>query len=271
MKTRILLCLMLATWCLGGYVRANESQSRESAEELDRAIKEVIAQREYQWRMPREVVEQEEQGLLFEFLEGMANTVKRIWKPIADLWHKIVDWFRERLSPESRPGSSKEWSAGQLNMMIIILIVLLALIVLFFLWRHRKRLREAEVIQAEAILPLPDIADENLVADQLPEEGWQRMAQDLLARGELRLALRAMFMATLSYLAQSQLITVAKFKSNREYWQELRRRAYDRKVMQEAFYENVSSVDQVWYGMYPVTDELLKKFMENVETVKRAA
>ena len=156
-------------------------------------------------------------------------------------------------------------------MMIIILIVLLALIVLFFLWRHRKRMREAEVIQSEAILPLPDIADENLVADQLPEEGWQRMAQDLLTRGELRLALRAMFMATLAYLAQSQLITVAKFKSNREYWQELKRRAYDRKAMQDAFYKNVSSVDRVWYGKHPVTDDLLKEFMENVETVKRMA
>ncbi|MCI0602633.1 hypothetical protein L0156_06430 [bacterium] len=269
MTAKILFGFILASWCLGGFIEANESQ--ETAEQLDRAIKEVIAQREYQWRMPREVVQQEEQGLLFEFLEGVANFMKRVWKPISEWWDKFKEWLRKQFDSGSPPGSSKEWSAGELNVMIIVLIALLLLILVFFLWRHRKRMREAEAVQAEAILPLPDIADENLVADQLPEEGWQRMAQDLLARGELRLALRAMFMATLSYLAQSQFITVAKFKSNREYWQELRRRAYDRKGMQEAFYENVSSVDRVWYGMHPVTDDLLKKFMENVETVKRAA
>ncbi len=54
----------------------------ESAEQLDRAIKEVIAQREYQWRMPREVVEEKDQGLLFEFLEGVSNYVKRFWKMV---------------------------------------------------------------------------------------------------------------------------------------------------------------------------------------------
>jgi hypothetical protein len=242
-----------------------------STEKLDTAIEEVIQQREYQWRMPREVVEEEEQGLLFDFLEGMANTFKRAWKPIARVWNKVTDWLRRQLSSPGPTGSGREWTKGELNLLIVILIIVAALMVLFFLWRHRKSKRELEPMQAEAIVPLPDLSDENLIADQLPEEGWQKLAQDLIARGELRLALRALFMATLAHLAGVQLITVARFKSNRDYLQELKRRAYDRKPIQEAFHQNVSDVDRVWYGMYPVTEDLLNRFLANVEIVKQAA
>ena len=247
------------------------ADSAVDADKLDVAIQEVIQQREYQWRMPREVVDEEEQGLLFDFLEGMANTFKRAWRPVARVWNKITEWLRRLLSPPGANGAGREWSAGELNLLIVILIVLAALLLLFFIWRHRKSKRGTEPMQAEAIVPSPDLSDENIVADQLPEEGWQKLAQDLLARGELRLALRALFMATLAHLAQAQLITVARFKSNREYLQELKRRAYDRKGMQDAFHQNVSDVDSVWYGMDPVTDELLNRFLANVEIVKRAA
>lgn len=247
------------------------TDSADSADKLDVAIQEVIQQREYQWRMPREVVDEEEQGLLFDFLEGMANTFKRAWRPVARVWSKITEWLRKQLSPSGANGPGREWSAGELNLVIVILIVLAALLVLFFIWRHRKNRRAIEPVQAEAMIASPDLTDEEIVADQLPEEGWQKLAQDLLARKELRLALRALFMATLAHLSEAQLITVARFKSNREYLQELKRRAYDRKGVQDAFNQNVSDVDRVWYGMYPVTEELLNRFLANVDIVKRTA
>jgi hypothetical protein len=265
MKAIILFFVLLIS------IQCAAEEPGKSAEKLDKAIEEVIHQREYQWRMPREVVEEEEQGLLFDFLEGMANTFKRAWKPIARIWNKITDWLRRQLSSLGPTGSGREWTKGELNLLIAILIIVAALLVLFFLWRYRKSKRAMEPIQAEAIFPVPDLDDESLIADQLPEEGWQRLAQDLLARGELRLALRALFMATLAHLASAQLITVARFKSNRDYLQELKRRAYDQKPIQEAFHQNVSDVDRVWYGMYPVTEDLLNRFRANAEIVKRVA
>jgi hypothetical protein len=263
MKAIILLFVLLFS-----FQCAAEEETR-SAEKLDLAIEEVIHQREYQWRMPREVVEEEEQGLVYNFLEGMANLVKRAWKPIVRVWNKITDWLRRQLSSPGPTGSGREWTKGELNLLILILIVVAAALVLFFLWRHRKSKRLSEPIQAEAMIPLPDLADENLIADQLPEEGWQKLAQDLLARGELRLGLRALFMASLAHLAEAQLITVARFKSNRDYLRELKRRAYDQKSIQDAFHQNVSDVDRVWYGMYPVTEDVLNRFLSNVEIMKR--
>lgn len=262
-KSLLFLFLLLLS------VQANGDQA--STENLDAAIQEVIQQREYQWRLPREVVEEEEQGLLFDFLEGIAGTMKRAWQPVAKIWNKITEWLRKTLSSMGPSGSGREWTAGELNLLIIILIVLVSLLVLFFVWRHRKTKRRVEPMLAEAIAPLPDLEDEDVVADQLPEEGWQKLAQDLLARGELRLAMRALFMATLAHLAQARLITVARFKSNRDYLLELKRRAYDSKALQQAFQENVGTVDSVWYGMHPVTDDLLSDFMANVEIVRRGA
>ena len=252
--------------------RSSDAVDSAEARELDKAIQEVINQREYQWRMPREVVEEEQQGLLYDLLQGLMNTAKRIWKPIAELWSKFNRWLRRQFSSSGPSGSGREWTAGEMNLLIIILIAALALLILFFVWKQRKKGTPAEVLVAEPMLATaPDLADENVVADQLPEEGWQRLAQDLLSRGELRLALRAMFMATLAHLAQARLITIAKFKSNREYLVEFYRRAYQRQDLQAAFGQNVEAIDSVWYGMYPVTEDLLQRFRQNTEIMAREA
>jgi hypothetical protein len=161
---------------------------------------------------------------------------------------------------------------NEFNTWIIGLIVALSLLLIFFIWRVRKRKKHLPpVVQATAVQPEPDLSDENLVADQFLKEGWQKLAEDLVARGDFRLAMRAFFMATLAHLAETQWIKIAKFKSNRDYWVELQRRAHDRMEMQDAFYINVTTVDRVWYGMHPVSADMLQQFRENVEIVKQAA
>jgi hypothetical protein len=249
----------------------NASAGEAGSEELDNAIQEVIRQREYQWRLPREVVDDDQQNLLIDLFEALNKAAKRVWKPIAEVWSKVNRWLRRQMSSLGPRGSGREWTAGEMNVLIVTLVTLLVLVILFFAWRHRKSRRQADIIAAEAIHPVPDLADENVIADQLPEEGWQKLAQDLLSRGELRLALRALFMASLAHLAKARLITIARFKSNREYLQELERRGYDRTEIQKAFNENVNAIDCVWYGMYPVTDDLLERFRYNVEFVTREA
>jgi hypothetical protein len=246
--------------------------SEISSNKLDRAIQEVISKREYQWRMPREAPPEEKQNLFIKFLEGWVNAINKVWNPVKNLLGKLLEWLRRALTAISPNESGKGFARGQMHVLIIALIVLVTGITLFFIWRNLKRKKhEEEVILAQAILPVPDLRDENVIADQLPEEGWQRLAHDLLAQGEFRLAMRALFMSSLANLAQTQWITIAKFKSNQDYCLELQRRAHDRTEMQDAFYDNVFTVDRVWYGMHPVTEEMIHHFRENVETVRRTA
>src|SRR2546423_5252771 len=103
---------------------------------------------------------------------------------------------------------------------------------------------------AQAIQPAPDLTDENVAADQLPEDGWTKLGRELLERGELRLALRAFYLASLAHLAGRHLISLAKFKSNHDYERELRRRGHSFPELLSLFGENVQVFDRIWYGMH---------------------
>ena len=107
-----------------------------------------------------------------------------------------------------------------------------------------------------------------LLADQLPEEGWLGLAREMMARGDLRLALRAFYLAGLANLASRGLIAIAVFKSNREYEAELRRRARVQPVTQTAFSQNVAAFDRAWYGLHEVTQEALQEFQSNLERIR---
>ncbi len=95
-----------------------------------------------------------------------------------------------------------------------------------------------------------------------------QLARELLARGEFRLALRAFYLSSLAHLADRNLISLARFKSNRDYERELQRRAHSFPQLREVFGENVSAFDRVWYGTHEATNELVARFAANVERLK---
>jgi hypothetical protein len=84
----------------------------------------------------------------------------------------------------------------------------------------------------------------------------------------LRLALRAFYLASLARLAAGDLITIAKFKSNRDYERELQRRAHAFPEVLSTFAQNVSVFDRVWYGLHEVNPDLVADFAGNVQKIK---
>src|SRR5204863_6692298 len=111
----------------------------------------------------------------------------------------------------------------------------------FSLWRGwlvgQQARRSARPILAEQAVAdaAPDLTDENVQAAQLPADGWLALAREQAARGEWRLALRALYLATLARLAAEGLISLAKFKTNLDYEREVRRRALSREEITAAF------------------------------------
>jgi hypothetical protein len=53
-------------------------------------------------------------------------------------------------------------------------------------------------------------------------------------------------------LAEHQLISIEKFKSNRDYEMELNRRAHQKKPLLSAFSKSREIFECVWYGMYKI-------------------
>jgi hypothetical protein len=114
----------------------------------------------------------------------------------------------------------------------------------------------------------PALRAETVSADQLPEDGWLSLAAEMAAKAEWRLALRAVYLASLAHLAQRELVRLAPSKSNYEYQMELRRRARALPAIQSAFSETVNDFDRVWYGNHAATPTHFDQVRSRLETMR---
>lgn len=241
------------------------AQEAGKVENLDRTIQEEIGKREYQWRLPRQKSDtKSENGMIAEFIENFLDWTYEKIKQIIRLWLKFQKWYQDkfgRKDPDTGlpvPGFAAE------RLLIYALLAMVGAVLGVYLWRlWKRRGRKEEEIEAQPIAVAPDIRDENLTADQLPEDGWQAMAAELMAKGEMRLALRALYMACLAHLGNNGYLRIARYKSNREYYRELVRRAREREPLQAAFADNILLFERSWYGKHDVTPDVLTRFDDN--------
>jgi hypothetical protein len=244
-----------------------------SSTELDRVIEDVISRREYSWRLPRvRAPRPETPGLIARCVDGILESLQRWLTSARRIGRDVVDWLLRTLFKQMNQNQASGNSAGNwIAFLQVLLYVLLAVVVgamAVLLWRTwKRRSSRDEPVLAEAIPSVPDLSDQSVTADQMPEEGWLRLAQELLARGERRLGLRAFYLGMLAHLGRRDLIRIAKFKSNREYQVELRRRSPAEAALQAAFADSVGIFDRVWYGTDEVSDELLAQFQRHQERI----
>jgi len=255
---------------LAGSAFAAEEARPVTPPALERSISDVIQKREYSWRMPRSKAPAPDASLswLERHLKSMAKTLESWMQKVAGWFGKFVQWLTQKRRATAGGKVSLDWYSAVkalLTLLCIGLLVLLGVLV-WRMWAARQSL-VAETT-AQPLSTPPDVADERTAADQLPEDGWLRLARELLAAGELRLALRAYYLASLAHLAERNLITIARHKSNRDYEQELRRRAHTAPAVLPVFSENVSTFDRVWYGLHEVSGELIEAFASNVSRIK---
>ena len=248
-----------------------QSASPVSPPDLDKAINQTIHERKYTWRMPREKIEDTDanEGIIAKFFDKVGAMLRKWARAVLEWLDKwLQKLFRNRHPASYQSNSNWDWgSSVQLLLWFLVAAVAATLgVFLYRVWRDRQRTRAA--VATEAILPVPDIADENVGADQLPEDGWTKLARELLERGEFRLAMRAFYLASLSHLAARNLISIARFKSNRDYERELRRRGHSFPGLLSVFGDNISVFERIWYGMHAVNSDLVNQFASNVERIK---
>ena len=242
--------------------------------ELDRSIEETIQKREYSWRLPREAAApkkkpaaSEDESWIKKFFKGLEGSVKKAFRWVGDFF----DWLQRQGGRSKTPGMGGfDLRAAIMPLLTLLLLALLGLLTWLIVRLWQRRATPEERI-AEPVVALPDVTDESVGAEQLPEDGWLRLARDLMGRGESRLALRAFYLASLAVLAERNLIALAKFKSNRDYQRELGRRGHSLRELPQVFSENVSVFERVWYGHHDVTPQVLEAFSGNVERIRTGA
>ncbi|HXJ75060.1 MAG TPA: DUF4129 domain-containing protein [Candidatus Dormibacteraeota bacterium] len=272
----LLLTLFIAV-PLGGAVPETELEKPDAprpagppaavpAPALERSIEHVIQKREYSWRLPRENVSRKNNENESP-IEWLSHQTQAALKAVARWVSDLLRWVMRQLTPATGSGVALAFAIEAL--VILLVGALLAFLgwLLWRLWRDREPKPE---LDAEALAPAPNLADENVGADQLPEDGWVQLARELLGRGELRLALRAFYLATLAHLAQRNLITLARFKSNQDYERELQRRGHSLHVLFEHFSQNRLIFERVWYGRHEITPRALHEFAGTVERIQNS-
>ena len=228
-----------------------------SPEALDRSIDEVMEHREFTWRMPREIAVENEKppkGPIASVMAWIINKLGKGLKAVINWIDKLVNWLIDLLPTADHSSASpdKNWITSVRVAVIVLLIGLLSTLG-YILWRSWMRRQAAQAeITATAVESTPDLEDESTTADDLPVNRWLELARELTEKGSLRQAIRAFYLAILADLAAHELITIEKFKSNREYEMELLRRAHQKEGLLDVFSKSREVFERVWYGMYKI-------------------
>ncbi len=246
-----------------------------SGEELDGSIDRVITQSRYLWRLPRTRSATGEGGPVEQFfrklVEGIRTWLTKIGKAIDDFFDWLRRWLRGRdLSglDENEDPVDVEWESVMRGG-IYVLTILVAMIGLLVAARaiQQRRLRESAEAKAGAVAARVDLESEEILASQLPEDEWMKLAREQIERGELRLAVRALFLASLAFLGERELLLIEKSKSNLDYQRELSRGRRVEEGMLMAFEDNLHIFERSWYGLHEVGADVVEAFRTNYEKI----
>lgn len=284
-RAAVLAAMVFGVGVLAGpELRAAEKESGPvpavRAEELDTAIDDVLAGSGFEWRLrplpgaPGADQAQEQAGWAKRLARTAVEWVKDGLRWAARTWRDLQRWMR-KMFPEpdgggASGGGAVGWAAMQVLLWVTIVAVIgLVLSALVVAWTRGRKLRVRTITARPVEAAVPDLWDEATQAAQLPFDGWLALAREQRARGEWRLALRALYLATLARLAADGLVSLAKSKTNLDYERELRRRALARQDVVGWFAGRRRVFERVWYGRAVAGEELVGEWLADLE--RRAA
>lgn len=256
-------------------VRSAESGSEAAtidAVELDSSVDRIMKNREFTWRMPRELVESEEEmGFFARFMDSVFSSMEDIVKSIGEAFERFLEWLGDAMTPSSQrqartSGLDPAFFKGLSVLLLVVLLAILAVFLIRAFLARRAPLPEME--EAELATVKVDLEDENVIATMLEEDGWIALAREQAAKGEYRTAMRAWFLAGLAYLSRMGLLGILHSKSNLDYRRELLRRARRCPDVVPVFGENIILFERAWYGLHPATAEDLGKLESNLERMR---
>tara|TARA_R110000850_G_scaffold167905_1_gene292916 strand:- start:2103 stop:3530 length:1428 start_codon:yes stop_codon:yes gene_type:complete len=247
-----------------------------SAEAFEDELLETMEKKKYQWQLSRrdtDAGKSAEESWLSRRVREIAETTREIVRKVGIWIEDMMDRFsrRETPSPDSESGSLWE---GIKKLSSSVSIALVGVVIGLLVWlgiavyRKHKGKEEIEVVDG-GITGTIDLQSEDIVASQLPEGEWMRLAREQISKGDGRLAIRALFLASLANLGEEGILRIARFKSNRDYRRELELKVRKLAALRSAFDVNTTLFEEAWYGWHPVSEEIVDSFLENHRVIAR--
>ena len=227
----------------------------------------------------REAVSEESQSAIYQWHDSehpaaptwFDRLLARIGHAVRSAWDAFQNFLR-KLWPSGLSlsiGSGKGGRMKDVRLWLTLLAVstFVAGAALFWLRRRRQSAQLSIPISAAPLLDLSDAP----IASERSEEEWFELAMRLESQGELRLALRAVYLGLLIGLAQRNWLVIRRDRTNREYLEEFTRRwrrrpqaAVElRAEIPDKLRGTLRVFDRVWYGSYALTPAAVAAYRED--------
>ncbi|MGG3560710.1 DUF4129 domain-containing protein [Neobacillus rhizosphaerae] len=162
-------------------------------------------------------------------------------------WEKAKEWVADRLSKLFPSMESASSASGPVLIGIIVVVVLFLLIFTFFMVRNIRRNRTFREKK-----PLQSLKEMNWSYQKHIEEAKKQEEQ-----GEYTLSTRHLFLALLLYLHDKEWLEARIWKTNWEYYEELRK---IHQFRADQFFLLANFFDEVTYGERKVSKEEYRNF-----------
>jgi hypothetical protein len=275
----LLCCVLLIAAPLGAGAytdRLGAAQNQSADQQLtqstfDRQIERVLQSPEYNWRQRTASdgapAHSKETSIIDQWRKSLRQLLLSLGSWARDLVKSLLKPLD--LKPAISQSEVPRFSA-LLNALGYFLWAAFAGTLIFFAIRIFKF--KAIKLPSSIVSPQkPDLATEEVEANQLPDDEWYALAREKIAQGEFRQAQRALFLAILSYLASHRFITVERWKTNTDYEKELGRKAKHLSELPALFSLSRLGFERCWYGQERVTPADLERYKLVYERIKHAA
>lgn len=235
--------------------------------DLQKASAAAMQSPEYDWRLPPPSKDGPRSvPWIVSFFNRLADSTKSIRHAIGRAIDAFFQWLGNQFGgSEPQPGALPNRG---LHWAVWLVIAIAGGIIMFIAFRIlRSRYEANDAAPAETIQSVR-LDAEDLTADRMPEDQWIELANRSLREGDLRLALRAFYLANLSWMGSAQFISIHPGKTNREYELELRKRSRNSPEARSLFGTNVVVFERAWYGLRDVAVEEIDEFRERAARMK---
>ncbi len=257
---RLAVALIIVT-----FVSVPSIQARPlSPSELDSKIRQTLRNPDYSWQNPESPAPDSPRWM--EDISKLARRVRH-WIRIAADWvsAELREMFRSKGEPvtagSAPPKTTLRWA-------IYAAIALIAILALLILQKALSANRQSKTRSSVPSAPVDLKGD--VLASELPEDEWLRLAREALERGDLRLALRAAYLANLAWLGSAGFVAISRFKSNRDYEREVRLRSRSDEMV-SLLRSNREVFESAWYGDEEKTPADVEDMRRNLAKMRELA
>jgi uncharacterized protein DUF4129 len=248
-------------------VAAPKIRAEVSPADLETAVHQAMQSPEYDWRFPPAPAAANTPWIV-NIVDRMMKAVGRAADSVRHVIGQLFRWVMDQLFPKSSgqnggapPGAGLNWTVAALIALVVCAGALLA-------WRRQRRRGSRRQdptprFAAEVRLDAPD-----LTADLLSEDRWLELADRCVTEQNFRLALRALYLASLAWLGRRDVLSIHPGKTNHQYETELARRTRSFPAARSLFAGNIVAFERAWYGLHTVSIEEVVEFRQRAEELK---